>query len=217
MWVAEDDVREILSKEASECSYIDYKRIPYIKEKKHDFVKDVIAMLNSLECIGKKKFIIFGVDNETKQLVGIPEDMQPDDNEYQNWADKIIPRPQIQTGTVTFGGKLFGYVCILDSNDLAIYEVAEFVSGNKDYSQGEKYSVLKGQAFSRRGSKNYVMMQADRNAQIRLIERQATQVAFQPFVNVANSDVLLTAALVGAWNENQKGDCSVIELLYGIE
>ena len=121
MWYPEEDVIRILSELPSECSYLDYKEIPYLGNKKHDFIKDSIAMLNSPEGIGKKKYIIFGVSND-KQLVGIKKDMQPDDNEFQNWADNISPRPQLQTGTVIFKEKLFGYVYLSDSNDYVVYE-----------------------------------------------------------------------------------------------
>ena len=58
MWFVEEDIKKILTELPSECSYLDYKEIPYLKNKKHDFIKDVIAMLNSPECIGKKKYII---------------------------------------------------------------------------------------------------------------------------------------------------------------
>ena len=47
MWHVENEIYEILSSLPSECSYIDYKQIPYQKQKRQDFVKDVIAMLNS--------------------------------------------------------------------------------------------------------------------------------------------------------------------------
>ena len=64
----ENDIRQILRELPSEGPCIDYKQIPYLKNKRHDFVKDVIAMLNSFESIGKPRYIIFGVTDK-KELV----------------------------------------------------------------------------------------------------------------------------------------------------
>lgn len=48
----EKEVKEILKELPSESVELDYKQRFYKVEKKCDFVKDVIAMLNSLESIG---------------------------------------------------------------------------------------------------------------------------------------------------------------------
>lgn len=42
----EEEIIKILILRPSECEYLDYKEVPYMKNKKHDFIKDVIAMLN---------------------------------------------------------------------------------------------------------------------------------------------------------------------------
>ncbi len=209
----ENDIYEILSSLPSECSYIDYKQIPYQKLKRHDFVKDVIAMLNSSECIGKRRFIIFGVTDE-KELLGIQPEQQFDDNEFQNWADGIMPRPQIQTGTVKYEGKLFGYVCILETNDFDIYEVKNTVCGNPNLKSLGKIAVMQGQAFVRRGSRNEVMMQPDREsfmAHKRLTVQPLPQTA--GIINQYNL-LLSVIALIGGWDEGRLGDQKAIEELY---
>ena len=214
MWHVENDIREIMSSLPSECSYIDYKQIPYQKQKRHDFVKDVIAMLNSSECIGKRKYIIFGVTDE-KQLVGIRPEQQVDDNEFQNWADDIVPRPQIQTGTVKFEDKLFGYICILESNDFDIYEAGKTVCCDPNLKSLGKNAVFQGQAFMRRGSRNQVMMHPDRERFI-AHSRLNIQHYIHNDVTTNRHDLLLTvSAILGAWDERKVGDQTAIEKIYG--
>ena len=105
MWYADDFITETLSRLPSECAYLDYKEIPYLKDHYHDLIKDVIAMLNSEEGIGYNKAIIFGVsDNIPRDLRGIdsflantPEKF--DDASYQTVFDRVTPRPHITVGT----------------------------------------------------------------------------------------------------------------------
>lgn len=215
MWYPEGDVKKILSELPSECSYLDYKEIPYLKNKKHDFIKDVIAMLNSAESIGEKKYIVFGVTDD-KQLVGIKKEMQPDDNEFQNWADNITPRPQIQTGTVEFQDKVFGYVYLLSSNEYVVHEVKKTVSGENDYKSAGKHVVLQGQSFLRRGSRNEIMMQADRERICDYKKQEKVQI-LSPTIIPPKCGVLNVIALIGAWDERREGDCKVIEKIYGKE
>lgn len=214
MWFVEEDIRKILTELPSECSYLDYKEIPYLKNKKHDFIKDVIAMLNSPECIGKKKYIIFGVTDD-KKLVGLNRP-QPNDNEYQNWADSIVPRPQLQTGTILFDDKEFGYVYLLNTNEYVVHEVKNTVSGEENYKSAGKHAVMQGQAFWRRGSRNEVMMQPDREVVIAHKGQGATQV-LAPSNLPPKCGVTNVATLIGAWDENRIGDCKAVELLYGKE
>ena len=92
----DDKIREILINLPSECAYIDYKVIPYSSNKCQDLVKDVIAMLNSIEARGHDKFIIFGITDSAKR-VGIDEFLNSniekfDDSNYQSSFDKIYPR-----------------------------------------------------------------------------------------------------------------------------
>lgn len=212
MWFVEEDIRKILIELPSECSYLDYKETPYMKSKKHDFIKDVVAMLNSPDSIGQKKYIIFGVTND-KRLIGINEN-QPDDNEYQNWADNIVPRPQIQTGTITFNDKIFGYVYLLDTNEYVVHEVKKSVSGDENYKSVGKNSVLQGQAFWRRGSRNEIMMQTDREWLLDHITRETIHVIAPG--NIPPKGVITNiVTLLGAWAENRAGDCNAVERIYG--
>ena len=50
--------KKILTLRPSECAYLDYKEVPYMTSKKLDFIKDVIAMLNTEEAYAKDKVIV---------------------------------------------------------------------------------------------------------------------------------------------------------------
>lgn len=224
MWYADDYIIEILSRLPSECAYLDYKEIPYLKDHYQDLMKDVIAMLNSEEGIGHKKAIIFGVSDEIPpRLLGIDSFLANarekfDDANYQNIFDRITPRPHITVGTVTYQGKAFGYVFMDDDlNREWIYEAKEtYVSK----SPTEKYAIFMGQAFTRRGSKNYVMMQQDRDhlKEICALHLSAGHDLGWQSVPISTNkmDPLLAAAIIGGWNENNQDDCTLIELLSGI-
>ena len=80
----EAKIIEILQKLPSEGPNLDYKEMPYKQHDKLAFIKDVIAMLNAEAAMDKDKFIIFGVEDKSRQLKGIEEESWRDDNEWQN-------------------------------------------------------------------------------------------------------------------------------------
>lgn len=222
MRYADDFITETLIKLPSECAYLDYKEIPYLKDHYHDLIKDVIAMLNSEEGIGCNKAIIFGVSDSTPcHLIGIDSFLANttekfDDATYQTVFDRITPRPHVTVGTVTYQGRTFGYVLMdADMNREWIYEVKEtFISK----SSPTKLGVFIGQAFMRRGSKNYVMMQQDRD---HLKEVCGTPLSLrwnQNWYATATSEIdpILIAAIISCWNENNRNDCALVELLSGV-
>ena len=54
--------------------FVDYKQKLYSKEKKRDFIKDILAMANSIN--KEDKFIIIGVQDipgEKRKIIGIDE------------------------------------------------------------------------------------------------------------------------------------------------
>ena len=218
MWYVDDFITETLSRLPSECAYLDYKEIPYLKDHYHDLIKDVIAMLNSEEGIGYNKAIIFGVsDNIPRDLRGIdsflantPEKF--DDASYQTVFDRVTPRPHITVGTVTYQGRTFGYVFMdANMNREWIYEVKETYIAK---SLPTKSGVFIGQAFTRRGSKNYVMMQQDRDHLKEVCGVPPSIRLNQNWYNNFTSelDPILIAAIIGCWNENNRNDCTLVEL-----
>ena len=153
----EDKIINILKNLPNESNYLDYKQIPYFKEKKPAFIKDIIAFLNSREALEKDKFIIIGVTDKL-ELMGLPKDKQMlDDASYQTWiTTHITPQPIIETGSISYKEKTFGYIYIPSTkNNQYIYEVKlSCINNNK-----ENNIVLQGQSFGRTGSQNKVLFQ----------------------------------------------------------
>ena len=198
---ADELVLDILQNPLSECAWIDYKRKPYSDEKKSDFIKDVIAMLNSTECIGEDKFIIFGVDDK-KELIGLNGVDFADDNEWQDLADKILPRPELLSGTVDFESKQYGYIYISKINTEGVYEVYT------TYGKG-KYKVHAGQAFTRKGSSNKVLNEVGRNVlRKHLSEFSKQQVPIQ--FEEQDIETIKLLALIGRLDSSARGDREIV-------
>lgn len=165
----ENRVRSIVNNKLNEKSTVEYKIQQYnFKKDKDEIVKDVIAMLNSLEAIDKDKFIILGVA-DTGYLKGVQSEMK-DDNEYQDRFNNIRPRPSIETGSVKIEDKIIGYIYIRKDNLDFPYEIE---NSNGKYSEGA--------SFIRKGSTNERMSKKDREKMI-LVNYQHTQ-KFHPFYN----------------------------------
>ncbi len=212
----DDKILEVLEKLPSECAYIDYKEIPYVKgEKDYDFILDVISMLNSEEGIDCDKFIIVGVTNE-KKLKGIIKETWRDDNEWQNLLAKITPRPHVCTGMVQLGDKLYGYIFIDKNNKDFVYEVKENVTNKKPNSSRKVKGVYIGQAFTRYGSQNTIMFNEDRKKLMNRIIYQSPNIGLFQNNNIIVNDVdsYIIASLIGSWNEEYVGDIEIIERLY---
>lgn len=211
----DDKVLEVLAKLPSECAYIDYKEIPYLKDKKDcDFIRDVISMLNSEEGIDRDKFIICGVTND-KSLKGILPETWRDDNELQNLLAKITPRPHVSTGMVSFDDKFFGYIFIDKNNKDFVYEVKESVTNEKLDSSKKLRGVYIGQAFTRYGSQNMIMFNDDRKKLMNRIIYPSPNIGLFNNNNMSVNDIdsCVIASLIGSWNEEYVGDIKVIERL----
>lgn len=196
-------VEDILQNLPNESTWIDYKLEMYSNDKKADFIKDVIALLNTEENIGKDKFIIIGVSDKEKYLHGIKEKLYQD-SDYQELIKKISPRPNIKISSLTFNEKIFGYIYIPKENCENIYEV------NIDY--GNVYSgVHKGQAFTRFGSTNDILDQSKRE----LVLQKMRSINFKPQsydtrYSISFDKDILMISLIGEWNEQYDGDKSIL-------
>lgn len=152
MQACDDFIVEVIKKLPNECAWLDYKIQPYKKVKLSDYIKDVIAMLNSEEAYGKDKCIIFGITNN-RHRKGITNFC--DDSIFQELLNKITPRPEVSTGNKECGDVNYGYIFIPKENIERAYEVSQ------DYIC-EQTSILKGQAFIRKGSSNFVLTSNER-------------------------------------------------------
>lgn len=176
---AEDFVKKIVNEQINEKATLDYKVEDYnLKENKYEFLKDIIAMLNSDEALGKDKFIILGIVDGTHYIKGLNTEVR-DDNEYQNVFSLINPRPSIDTGKVEIGNKVIGYLHIKKENKNRPYEI-----------QDPKDTRFNGKAYTRRGSTNVPLTQQERDEM--LIDKFRTTNEYAPLYNGILQKNLLT-------------------------
>ena len=118
-----EKIFNILSEKPSENCCLDYKVKDEYIGNMGAFLKDLCSFLNSIEGYGKDKFIILGVSAKQKKILGL-KNMQ-DDKEFQNFADKIEPRPKFETGTIKYSEKNeefdIGYIYIPADNVDRVY------------------------------------------------------------------------------------------------
>lgn len=214
----EAKIIEILQKLPSEGPNLDYKEMPYKPHDRLSFIKDVIAMLNAEAAMDKDKFIIFGVEDKSRQLKGIEEGTWRDDNEWQDLLSKISPTPiDVRTGTVCYENMVFGYIYISSLNNEWIYEAETAVFPDRGQQAKESNTLFKGQAFTRRGSTNVVLFSKDRQ---RILEKkiQSNNSKMHPVIVDSKYDevLMVTLGLIGSWNENYEGDVEVVEKITGL-
>lgn len=213
----EDKILDILSRLPSEGACFDYKQFPYLKNEDHKFVKDVDAMLNSIEGVGKDKFIILGVEDKSKLLKGIKKELLRDDNEFQDLLEKIKPRPFVQTGMVSFNNMDFGYVYISKINQEYVYEIADLFKQGATDQNPYKDVLFVGQAFTRYGSVNAVLDDAGRRKLYSLKMQVENATSIRPIQSKNRSKEENVFAFLGSWNENYSGDISIIEQITGMD
>lgn len=211
----EDKILDILRRLPSEGACFDYKQYPYFKNEDHKFVKDVDAMLNSIEGVGKDKFIILGVEDKTKELKGIIKGHLRDDNIFQNLLKKIKPRPFVQTGMVSFNNMDFGYVYISKINQDYVYEIAELFKQGATDQNPYKDVLFEGQAFTRYGSQNAVLDDSSRRKLYSLKVQAENTSSIRPLQLKTRNKEENVFAFLGSWNEKCSGDIAIIEQMTG--
>lgn len=205
----EDEVIELLKALPPECEFIDYKQTGYKKEKQGYFLKDVLSMLNAYTAFGRNRFIIIGID-DNRGLVGISEQEKRDDNEYQNWLNKISPRPIVNTGHIQYDNKVFEIVCINKENDGQIYELLQGVNIQP---------IHEGQTFYRQGSQNAVLTEEVRR-KIRssyFDESKYREKLIELIDSYQGNGVppIIVALMIGAWDFMYVGDIEFIARVSG--
>lgn len=200
----EDEVIELLKSLPPECEFIDYKQTGYKKDKQGYFIKDVISMLNAYTAYGRNRFIIIGVD-DNRELVGILEEEKRDDNEYQNWINKITPKPIVNTGHIQYGNKVFEIVCINKENDGQIYELVQGIN---------IHPIHEGQTFYRQGSQNAVLTEEVRR-KIRssyFDESKYREKLVELIDSYQGNGIppIMVALMIGAWDFIYDGDIEFI-------
>lgn len=137
-----------------ENDHVDYKRDIYIKQKKIDFIVDVLAMANS-EYIGDK-FIVTGVNDipgQPREIVGI--DYIEDQERYQSIVDEYIePRVNISYEIIDYNELKVGVFIISKENLDKPYMIKKQLQGNGNH-------LKEGDCFIRRNSRNCKAVRRD--------------------------------------------------------
>ena len=137
----QEKVIEIIANK-TETEYADFKRDFYSDLKNSDIIKDIAAFANSL--INQDKYIIFGVDDDSREVVGIdPATVFPIDDVNNYIERKIEPFINISMGTIDYEGKTVAYIKISESNKNPPYVIKEDCGKNNKIEKGDIY-IRKG-------------------------------------------------------------------------
>lgn len=223
-----EKIFNILNELPFENCCIDYKAIDEYKGNMGAFLKDLCSFLNSIEGYGKDKFIILGVSAKQRKILGI-QTMQ-DDKEFQNFADKIEPRPKFETGIITYSERNvdynIGYIFIPANNTDRVYSFkCDYPAipkiPNTDSELESKERVYASTALIRRGSCNKVLSEYDRR-EIYEIERKnkldnKTIIPDYQNVNLSsdNEKIIKAITLFGGWDEENENDKNIISEFIG--
>ena len=137
-----------LIKSKSESEICDFKREFYHDNKKGDLIKDILSFANST--ISKDKFIIFNVDNDTRELCDLDATPIPDISEINGLLREYIePYIAIDLDKFEHSGKLVAYLKIASDNLDRPYII------KKDYQRNGQIILSQGQIFIRRNTDNF--------------------------------------------------------------
>lgn len=208
------NIKQIIDSKQTETAYVDYKDIPYLKDKYYELARDVVAMLNSVEAKGHDKYIICGISDDV-EIIGIErflEDHQNekiDDANYQSVFDKIQPRPFVTYVQFDYLGHTFGCIYIDDKlNNEKLYEIKQTVKNVKEPIK----SAIKGLAYTRFGTSNRVMMQEDRERVISIVRKPISDIQVTHITkNSQKQDALINAIILSFWDERNTSDIAFIE------
>ena len=145
--VDKDKVIELIER-GQETDFCDFKREFYHTAKKADMIKDILSFANSTMC--GDKYIIFNVDDETRQLCNMKIDSLPDVSEINGLLREYC-EPYIGIELCCFSYKKTNVAYIKISADY--FDKPYMVK--KDYVREGRTLLQQGQVFVRRNSDNY--------------------------------------------------------------
>ena len=142
-----DKVIELIEN-GQETDFCDFKREFYHAAKKADMLKDILAFANST--IYGDKFIIFNIDDKTRQLCKMRMDTIPDVSEINGLLREYCePHIGIELSCFLYKGENVAYIKISTDFMDKPYIV------KKDYAREGKVYLQQGQVFIRRNSDNF--------------------------------------------------------------
>lgn len=121
-----------------ESEYVDFKLKTYGSNLSNsELVKDIAAFANGRA--KGDKYIVFGVNDETKEIVGLTEE-SIDSSTIENCvAERIEPRMVVECGCLSVAGKTLAYIRIPEKNDNPPYVIKKDGGKNNSIRQGDIY------------------------------------------------------------------------------
>lgn len=211
----------------SENSVIEFKREPHLKDSHCELYKDILGLANSYEKPNEDRWLIFGVEDKDRKLVGVNKANQNllDDANYHQILNKIHPDLHFEFIVVpadrvkeSFSSDLvFASFYIPCECVGAVHELSEPVNNKHSQTERER-SYSAGSSFIRIGSETRPLREEHR-VEIRkrvLASRPATFKISSPYTSfnalTASMDSLL---LIGSWDESNDSDKDFLSKICG--
>lgn len=184
----EKEIKGLISS-GIENDQIDFKEQFYHKEKKYELIKDIVSFANNIKHVNK--YIVFGVENNSKSICGISKGSLPDISIINDLLHTYVePFLDIEIEEIEYQGEAVGVICITCLNLNRPYLIS------KDFEKNGKMFLRKGTIFLRKGATNFI---ADRHDLDEIYDNKGSlEVSFyQPgeisfsIIRVENQDFLM--------------------------
>lgn len=133
---------------------MDFKKEYYSKEKKYDLIKDIVSFANNIK--PKDKYIVFGVENSTWNVLGIDRASLPDISEINNLLHSYVePFIDVELGYLDYQGVTIGFIRIPHHDLNRPYVIS------KEYNKNKGVFLRKGEIYTRKGATNFIAERSD--------------------------------------------------------
>lgn len=137
-----------------ENDQVDFKKEYYSKEKKYDLIKDIVSFANNIK--PKDKYIVFGVENSTWNVLGIDRASLPDISEINNLLHSYVePFIDVELGYLDYQGVMIGFIRIPHHDLNRPYVIS------KEYNKNKGVFLRKGEIYTRKGATNFIAERSD--------------------------------------------------------
>ena len=137
-----------------ENDQVDFKKEYYFKEKKYDLIKDIVSFANNIK--PKDKYIVFGVENSTWNVLGIDRASLPDISEINNLLHSYVePFIDVELGYLDYQGVTIGFIRIPHHDLNRPYVIS------KEYNKNKGVFLRKGEIYTRKGATNFIAERSD--------------------------------------------------------
>ena len=137
-----------------ENDQVDIKKEYYSKEKKYDLIKDIVSFANNIK--PKDKYIVFGVENSTWNVLGIDRASLPDISEINNLLHSYVePFIDVELGYLDYQGVTIGFIRIPHHDLNRPYVIS------KEYNKNKGVFLRKGEIYTRKGATNFIAERSD--------------------------------------------------------